>query len=401
MTFSRLTATFLCFCGIFCGCSEKPLPAASESEILDYFVNPSPRARLKLAAERADSATIIAAFRSARNGFATGIQKAWLTDTAGSSYCLGYVTPAAIASDTTYPLIIYLHGGTGSPRNDKGDSAFRMLSDLADTFKLFIASPSANRDTPWWSAGGLYRILQALRFMSLHYPINPDKVFLAGVSDGATGCYAAANTIPAPFAGFIAVSGFGGMLPMVGMPIAPGNLKGRLIYNVNAGHDRIYPIENVEDFIHTLHDQGVSVLSKVYPDELHGFSYRHKEMGTLANMLRTWSKPLSRRISWTFIDGFPNCPDDILDCKTVSREAELVGFWSHDTLSLRWKGIDAVTLYFPTVTAPRKVVCNLLSDEGKTRTCSAAKLTWLESLDLMVHTGFPNFSRENVYRIKF
>ncbi len=395
------TAAFLCFCGIFSGCSEKTLPTASETGILNYFINPSIQARVELAGERADSATIIAAFRSVRSSFATGIRKAWLTDTAGSSYCMGYSTPAAVAPDTTYPLIIYLHGGTGSPRTDKGDSAFRMLSDLADTFKIFIASPSANRYTPWWSANGLYRILQTLRYMSLHYPINPDKVFLAGVSDGATGCYAAANTIPAPFAGFIAVSGFGGMLPMVGMPLVPGNLKARPIYNVNAGHDRIFPIETVTGFVHALQDQEVPVTFKVYPDELHGFDYRAREMGTLANLLRTWSRPVPRRISWTFIDGFPNRPDNILECKPMSREADLTAFWSRDTLLLRWKGIDSVTLHFPAASTPPKLTCSLLSDEGKPRICPAAKLTWLESLDLMVLTGFPGFQKENVYRIKF
>ena len=237
--------------------------------------------------------------------------------------------------------------------------------------------------------------------MSLRYPINPDKVFLAGVSDGATGCYAAANTIPASFAGFIAVSGFGGMLPMVGMPLVPGNLRGRPIYNVNAGRDRIYPIENVNEFILALQDQGVPVLSKVYPDELHGFDYREKEMGILANLVRTWSRPLPRRFSWTFIDGFPNCPDNILECRTASPDAELTAFWSHDTLSFRWKDIDEVTLHLPEGTASQKLLYTLLSEEGKMTACSAAKLTWLESLDLMVRIGFPDFPRENVYRIKF
>ena len=396
----RCSALFMCFCGIFSGCSEKTLPAAAESEVLDYFVNPSPQARQKLAAEKGDSATITAAFRSARTAFAAGMQKAWLTDTAGNSWCLGYETPAAPAPDTSYPLVIYLHGGIGSARNDKGDSAFRMLIALTDTFKLFLASPSGNRYTPWWSPGGLYRIMQTLRFMSLHYPINPDKVFLAGVSDGATGCYGAANTIPAPFAGFIAVSGFGGMLPMVGMPIEPGNLRGRPIYNVNAGHDRIYPIENVTEFVKTLQDQEVPVISRVYPDELHGFDYRANEMGTIAGFLRTWSRPAPRRISWTFVDGFPNCPDAILDYSAASREAELTAFWSRDSLSLRWKGLDAVTLHLPASVSSPKMVCTLLSRDGKTRTCTAAKLTWLESLDLMVREGFPGFRQENVFRIK-
>jgi acetyl esterase/lipase len=391
----------LCCCGILTGCAEKTLPPAAPTDIVSYFLNPTSQARQKLAGGHADSAAIMAAFIAARGNLATGIQKAWLTDTAGDSYCMGYITPTAIAADTTYPLIIYLHGGTGSPRTDKGDSAFRMLTDLTDSLRLFIASPSANRYTPWWSPGGLYRILQALRYMTLHYPINPDRVFLAGVSDGATGCYAAANAIPAPFAGFIAVSGFGGMLPMVGMPIVPGNMKTRPIYDVHAGHDRIYPIENVTEFIQAMQDQGVPVQFKEYPDEQHGFDYRAKEMGTLAGLLRIWSLPVERRIAWTFLDGFPNCPDNILYAKPTSPEAALTTFWSHDTLGLRWKGLDSVTLHFPSSNAPKTIVCSLLSKDGTTRTCTAENPTWIESLDLMVRAGFPGFRNEHIYKIRF
>jgi len=113
--------------------------------------------------------------------------------------------------------------------------------------------------------------------MTLHYPINPDKVFLAGVSDGATGCYAVANTMCGPFAGFIAVSGFGGMLPQMGIQLFPSNIMQRPIYNVNAGKDRIYPIEEVRKFLDWLTNSGVAIERKEYPDELHGFDYRGKE----------------------------------------------------------------------------------------------------------------------------
>jgi pimeloyl-ACP methyl ester carboxylesterase len=196
-----------------------------------------------------------------------------LTDTMGVTYTAGYGTPAAYRADSTYPCIIYLHGGTGSQRSDKGEHAWEMLQMLADSMDLFFASPSANRQAPWWSPAGLSRILQTIRYMTLHYPVNPDKVFLAGVSDGATGCWAAANTIAAPFAGFIAISGYGGMLPQLGMKLYPENLMQRNIYNVNAGRDRLYPLETVNSFLDWMEQQGVGVLRKTYPDEEHGFDY--------------------------------------------------------------------------------------------------------------------------------
>jgi hypothetical protein len=111
-----------------------------------------------------------------------------LSDTTGKPYSVGYRTPHTFRHDSTYPCIIYLHGGTGTSLTNKGELAYEMLDMLTDSMKLFLVSPSANREALWWSAAGLSRILQTLRYMTLHFPINPDKVFLVGVSDGATGC---------------------------------------------------------------------------------------------------------------------------------------------------------------------------------------------------------------------
>jgi pimeloyl-ACP methyl ester carboxylesterase len=213
-----------------------------------------------------------------------------LDDGNNTRYVLGYKTPPSIRRDTLYPLIIYLHGGTGTQLNTKGAFAWDMLTPLGDTFNLFLASPSTNRDAPWWSYRGLARIMQTLRFMSVRYPINPDKVFLAGVSDGGTGCYMVANTIPEPFAGFFAVSGFGGMLPQLGVMFSAKKLAMRPIYNVNAGKDRIYPLPFVIQFLDELQKHGVIVERSIYPDQEHGFDYRAREFGHFAQRIRLWER---------------------------------------------------------------------------------------------------------------
>src|SRR5659263_159346 len=54
-----------------------------------------------------------------------------LTDSAGAVYKLGFCTPKKIRPDTLYPLVIYLHGGTGTQINTKGEMAYDMLLPLA------------------------------------------------------------------------------------------------------------------------------------------------------------------------------------------------------------------------------------------------------------------------------
>ncbi|MBN2188071.1 MAG: dienelactone hydrolase family protein [Chitinispirillaceae bacterium] len=384
-------------------CSRKKSAPVSAEEIQDYFVNPSAEKLADLASRSpADTGLPAAAFRAAR--MAAGAVRVRLTDSAGLPYSLGYVTPTGMRRDTAYPLIIYLHGGIGTERSDKGDSAYLMLSALADSFSLFLASPSANRSAPWWSSLGLSRILQTLRFMTLHYPVNPGKVFLAGVSDGATGCYAAANAIPAPFAGFIAVSGFGGMLPMLGMRLEPGNLRQRPVYNVNGGLDHIYPAENVREFIRLMQEQGAAITSKIYPDEKHGFDYRAREMGALAGLVRAWSRPTGAVFSWTFVPGVPNLPDNLLGWTLSSDNASVKAFWRCSTLVVRARGVQSLTVSLPAAAPGERIVCRTSTDAGtkRVRTLSPLKRSRPRDLDLMVKRCFPETSATRpIYTIKF
>ena len=271
-----------------------------------------------------------------------------LTDTMGLKYTAGYGTPAAYRADSTYPCIIYLHGGTGSQRSDKGEHAWEMLQMLADSMDLFFASPSANRQAPWWSPAGLSRILQTVRYMTLHYPVNPDKVFLAGVSDGATGCWAAANTIAAPFAGFIAISGYGGMLAQLGMQLYPENLMQRPIYNVNAGRDRLYPLENVNSFLDWMEQRGVGVIRKSYPDEEHGFDYRDRERGALCGLLRSWSRPAGGgAVNWQVQGGYPFSIDGVVSVEgNGSPPFTYRKFSRNDTIFLQTAGLGRLRMYF-------------------------------------------------------
>ena len=296
----------------------------------------------------ASSAVIDSIVHTIRASSSAGVSVVTLNDTAQRPYVIGFRTPVNMRRDTLYPCVIYLHGGVGTLRNDKGDSAWRMLDMINDSMELFLVSPSADRVAPWWSAAGLSRILQTLRYMTLHYPVDPDRVFLAGVSDGATGCWAAANVIGGPFAGFVAVSGFGGMLPNLGMQLFAENLMQRPIYNVNAGRDRLYPIDMVEKFLDAMEREGVGVMRRIYPEEEHGFDYRMREAGTLCRILREWSRRGPDAIRGRGMSGYPVDISKCIMLKPVpgAQQFAVNGFCSRDTFFLRTSGIDRFLMYF-------------------------------------------------------
>jgi len=325
-----------------------------------------------------------------------------ITDSLGSAYSLGFKTPPAINKDSLYPLVIYLHGGIGTVKNTKGEFAWDMVSGLQDSMNLFLASPSANRNSPWWSPEGISRVLQSIRFMTLHYPIDTKRISLVGVSDGATGCYAASNTVICPFAGFVAVSGFGGMLFQLGMTVFPQNIMQRPILNINAGLDQIYPIAEVTKFCNWLTQNGVSVEQKVYPDEKHGFDYRPKELGHLLHLIRTWEKPEAQKsINWIFSKNFPNVPQNILRYEYALSASEIAvnGFWSNDTLIVTGTGLKSVTVSFETVHA-KEIFVSI--NKAPVRKVSALQTDAALFLDNVLYTMNPNPTNiTTAYKIVF
>jgi acetyl esterase/lipase len=379
---------------VWAGCS-RPLPPNLDSAFAHWFVSPDDAARDALAAAGVDSARADSLTTLLRASASTGAHQRRLADLHGAAYTLGYQTPPRIDPGSRYPLIIYLHGGLGARRDDKGALAWEMLAPLADSMELFLASPSGNRDAPWWSDAGLYRILQTIRHLSLYYPIDPDRVFLAGVSDGATGCYAAANAIGAPFAGFFAISGFAGLLPRVGVTLYPRNLMQRPIYNVNAGRDRLYPIERVNEVLDQLARAGVSIIRKEYPDQEHGFAYRERETPTLLHYLRTWRRPRDAALSWRPVTGVPNRAPNVMSWAVAGDQPSISGFWRSDTLRLTIRDIDNMRII-----APRRLARGLTAHSARgARGVSPQTRDCALYLDMARYRCFPVVAARPVYTI--
>lgn len=203
-------------------------------------------------------------------------------------WILGIDTTITASNDKKWPLIIYLHGGIGSPKSDKGSRAFEMMQFLNDksTQQFLLASPSGNRFAPWWSEEGKERIYTSVRYMLLHYNVDPERIYLAGVSDGGTGVFAIANENYHPFAAFVSISGFGGMLPRFGITFNRSNLQKAPIYMINAGKDRLYPLDYVKQFAANLQSSNIPLTTKYYPEEEHGFSYKTREFEHIHTFLK-------------------------------------------------------------------------------------------------------------------
>jgi hypothetical protein len=340
-------------------CSQR-VPDATQNECEAWFIDPSKTLDQAILQIGHDGVTEMLG-KACKYGPVSSIQNSVrLIDTVGTEYICGFQTPAVLEKDKRYPLIIYLHGGTGTTLNSKGELAYEMLKPLTDSMPIILASPSASRSSQWWTPIGLSRMFQTLRYMSLYYPVDPTKIFLAGVSDGASGCYAVANVAPFPFAGFIAVSGYGGIIASNGMKVYPENIRQRPIYNINAGQDRLYSLDIVNDFVDYLEQNGAQIIRKIYPEEQHGFDYREKEYGTLLTFIRIWKKETFKGNLWNFVQGYPNFTPFCMNWEYAQSQGNpLVSTYiSGDTLVVRSNGLKKFIVCTQQPSAIRHAKCN-------------------------------------------
>ncbi len=311
---------------------------------------------------------------------------------------LGFFVPDGLKQDTLYPLLIYLHGGTGTARNNKGEKAWEMFSFLTDSIDILLASPSASAGARWWSPQGMERILKTLRYISLYYPVDPERVILAGVSDGGTACYAAAGLIPGPFCGFIPVSGYGGMIEKMGIELAPENLMQRPVYNINAGRDRLYPLDSVNSYIDKLEDNGVNISTSYYPEEEHGFSYKEEEVSNLLEIIDEWRRPNQEGISWTItMSQFPNRAHNLISWTLEEAESKgrVQGYWDTDTLYYTCSGIESF-LFYP----PFKRENIHASERKKEISAKKLKLNVYNVLRYIIFRGIPEYPENGMFLIE-
>ena len=383
---------------LFLSC-QPPLPDDAAPVLTDWFVNGNKAAKKELSQYRLDPEKLTAFGDSLRAGtIQRGKRFCVLRDADGTEHTLGFSTPARIIKDSLYPLLVYLHGGIGTNKKDKGKFAYDMFTFLTDTIDMFIASPSGNKTALWWNERGINRILQSLRYMVLNFPIDPDRIILAGVSDGAAGCYVAANTFSSPFAGFIPISGFGGILPQLGIMLNPTNLVQRPIYNINGAKDTHYTGELVQKFLDWMAENDVIIKSKIYPGQGHGFDYKLQEKTTLVELITTWRKPASKNIYWTLVPDIPNLADNLLSCKVAGKRDNLhiATRWAGDTLVVNSSGITSFSMI-----TDRPVSKGLYyrTGNGKAQPLTFLKQSTALQLDLMKHTCIPGYIEKNVITI--
>lgn len=135
--------------------------------------------------------------------------------TAGDGAKVGYLLylPKGFQADeeTKLPLMFFLHGRgeSNGPLSSVAKWGPPMMAARGDRLPYIIASPQCPKDDWWASETQQVRLGELLDHLTSAYPVDPDRVFLTGLSMGGYGSWTMAARHPDRFAAVVPICGGG------------------------------------------------------------------------------------------------------------------------------------------------------------------------------------------------
>jgi len=148
------------------------------------------------------------------------------------TYSYALHVPEAIQSGKSFPLLVILHGAGGN-----GDAILPQWVKRLEE-KFIIACPSYPMGA-WWSFNAEDLVLELIREIQASYAVDYNRVFLAGLSNGAVGAYMIGMFHPDRFAGVVPIAGSITERYMHFLV----NLKNTPVYMIQGKFDAFFPIK--------------------------------------------------------------------------------------------------------------------------------------------------------------
>jgi predicted peptidase len=179
--------------------------------------------------------------------------------------------PATVAPDARYPLVLFLHGA-GERGSDNEKQLEYLPTWLAEDarrqmYPCFVLAPQCRTDRRWveidWSdkkslpqkpemTVDMIAAVAALDAVMQDEQVDPDRVYLTGISMGGYGSWDLAARMPARFAAVIPICGGGDEAT------AP-KLEGLPIWCFHGDADKAVPVERSRTMVEAVKAAGGSV----------------------------------------------------------------------------------------------------------------------------------------------
>lgn len=195
-----------------------------------------------------------------------------------STYPYDVHLPVNLEQDKKYPVIFTLHGKGSNERNMYG-----LVAPLADDFIIIGIRGNLPLGTGYQyydlkSLGNPIREMfdQAVKelesfihYATEKYPVDPDKRYLLGFSQGAILSMTLALTMGSQLKGIVALNGY--IPDFVKMEYSLRSIKDVSIFTSHGEYDSVFPVRIGHETAAYLQEQTERVTFKLYPTD-HGVS---------------------------------------------------------------------------------------------------------------------------------
>jgi predicted peptidase len=143
-----------------------------------------------------------------------------------------------------WPLIYFLHG-SGDDDYDStfvlsyGLPAVLLQGEQPEDFPFVVVSPQAFPGGTWWDEDALPALEAVLNEVLATYRIDPDRVYLTGLSMGGYGSWYMATAYPQYFAAMVSISGSGYRTPYLPEAETLCRMKDIAIWAIHGAQDAI------------------------------------------------------------------------------------------------------------------------------------------------------------------
>jgi predicted peptidase len=200
------------------------------------------------------------------------------------NYLLWFPADYKKEKNKTFPLLIFLHGS-----GERGDSLELVKThgppsfvENRPDFPFVTVSPQCPKGTRWvWHVEDLQEMLIQIKSK---YRIDPDRIYLTGLSMGGFGTWAWACAFPGQFAAIAPVCG-GGDIQYA------GELKNTPVWAFHGESDPVVPVKRTVEMVEAVNASGGSARMTIYP----GVGHNSWVQAYLNEELYTWLLGFSKK----------------------------------------------------------------------------------------------------------
>jgi predicted esterase len=161
------------------------------------------------------------------------------------------------------PALVFLHGSAGNFK-----AYFHLWRAVADRARVILLCPSFGFGN-WNQPGGMEAIDRAVRHAIDTLHADPNKVILAGLSNGGRGVTRAMSLHPERYAGILFVSAVMEADILAAWPEQPGGFLRHEVLVIHGDVDRRIPIEHANHAVEVMRTRDANVTYRVVEGEDH------------------------------------------------------------------------------------------------------------------------------------